>query len=595
MNEYFLMQNVERLQAWLKQEQLAGLVIFSSDEFQNEYNPPSARRLAWATAFTGSVGQAVVLQDKAALFVDGRYTTQGHQQADADQFEVLSLVPGAVPAWLSTQIEAGDILALDARLHTAAEVGAITEVLGNCGASLKTLDNNPIDALWEDQPAPEREPVELYELEYAGESSQSKRRALAGELKAAGLSAYLVSAPEELAWLLNVRGSDLPATPVCLSYALMAASGDVYWFIDSNRLSSTQQAELDSGIQLHSPETMNDILTQHFEGSDLDPVGVNEARTPWHLHQHLSALVGVRHFDGLEVRKSCKNDVELDGARRAQHIDGIAMIRFLSWIAEAIKTETITEQDVANKVTECRKASGAFKDISFTPISASGPNAALAHYSVTKESNRVLNDSNMFLLDSGGQYKGGTTDITRTLSLGAATDFQKKCFTLVLKGHIALAQARFPKGTTGGQIDVLARQHLWQNGLDYAHGTGHGVGSFLSVHEGPASISKRPIAAPLRAGMIMSNEPGYYLEGEFGIRIENLVIVRESSMSGYLEFETITEVPLDSGLIDTSILDQGEKTWLKTYHQRIDARYQGKLEGREQSWLQAQLAFYREL
>ncbi len=589
------MQNVERLQAWLKQEQLAGLVIFSSDEFQNEYNPPSARRLAWATAFTGSVGQAVVLQDRAALFVDGRYTTQGHQQADADKFEVLSLEPGAVPNWLSKQMKADEVLALDARLHTAAEVSAISQVLESCRASLKEISCNPIDALWEEQPAPEREPVELYELEYAGQSSESKRQALGAELTRAGLSAYMVTAPEELAWLLNVRGSDLPATPVCLSYALMEASGAVHWFIDSGRISSEQAKDLDAGIKIHSPESLTEVLTQLFADSGLAPVGVNEARTSWQIHKHLSVLVGVRHFAGLDLRKACKNEVELEGARKAQHIDGIAMIRFLTWMSDALSQGKVSERDVANKVTEFRQASPAFKDISFTPISASGPNAALAHYSVTDESNRLLNDSSIFLLDSGGQYKGGTTDITRTLSLGPVSEFQKQCFTLVLKGHIALAKARFPEGTTGAQIDVLARQYLWQNGLDYAHGTGHGVGSFLSVHEGPASISKRPIAAPLRAGMIMSNEPGYYLESEFGIRIENLVIVRESSKEGYLEFETITEVPLDSALIDLSILDEGEKAWLKDYHLAIEQRYQGELDQPERSWLESQMDFYRAL
>lgn len=587
------MQNIEHLQAWLKEQQISGIVIYSSDEFQNEYTPPSARRLHWATGFSGSVGQTVILQDRAALFVDGRYTTQAHQQADESRFEVLPLVQNAAPAWIESQLQPGQILAIDPRLHTAAEVGALKGALRECGASLKALESNPVDDLWKDRPVPEREPVEIYGLQYSGLSSVEKRHQLGEALKAAGLSAYMVTAPEELAWLLNIRGKDLPATPVCLSYALVETEGDVYWFLDDERISEAQRQQLDAGITLVDPQSLSAFLTQHFESPSLSgAVGINQARTPWHLHQQLDKLAGVKHTNVLEVSKACKNPVELEGARNAQHIDGIAMIKFLTWIEGAVNRFEITELDAAQKVTEFREASTAFEDISFTPISASGPNAALAHYSVDEESNRLINDDNMFLLDSGGQYKGGTTDITRTLSLGAASDFQKKCFTLVLKGHIALATARFPVGTSGAQLDVLARQYLWQEGLDYGHGTGHGVGSYLSVHEGPASISMRPIAEPLRAGMIMSNEPGYYREGEFGIRIENLVVVREADITGYLEFETITEVPLEPGLIDASLLSDAEKTWLKSYHQRVKSRYYDELEAEEKRWLGQKVEFF---
>ncbi len=587
------MQNIEKLQNWLVEKGLAGMVIYSSDEYLNEYTPPSARRLCWATAFSGSVGQAVILQDKAALFIDGRYTTQAHQQADAEKIEVRSLGQNAVPAWLKTQVAAGQKIAVDPRLHTGAEVDALSGALEACGASLETLDDNPVDQLWHDRPAPEREPVEIYGLQFSGMSSEEKRRQLGEALKDKGLSAYMVSAPEELAWLLNVRGKDLPATPVCQSYALMEAGGDVYWFLDESRISEAQRQQLDSGITLVDPENVTAFLKQHFASSKLEgAVGINQARTPSHLHHLLEDIAGASHCNALEVNKACKNTVELDGARNAQHIDGIAMIKFLAWLENAVDQFELTELDVAQKVTEFRSASSAFEDISFTPISASGPNAALAHYSVTEESNRVINESNMFLLDSGGQYKGGTTDITRTLSLGTASDFQKRCFTLVLKGHIALATARFPKGTTGSQVDVLARQYLWQEGLDYGHGTGHGVGSYLSVHEGPASISMRPIPEPLRAGMIMSNEPGYYLEGEFGIRIENLVIVKEADAEGFLEFETITEVPLDPGLIEPSLLSDTDIAWLKAYHQRVKNRFTEELDADERRWLSQKVEFF---
>jgi len=583
------MHNVEQLQAWLKEQELAGIVIYSSDEFQNEYTPPSGRRLNWATGFSGSVGQAVVLQNSAAVFVDGRYTVQAHQQVDPERFTVESLVSGAVPAWLKGQVQADQKIALDPKLHTGAEVAALSEALAGVAASLVELEFNPVDELWKDQPAPEREAVEIYALHYAGVSSIEKRLALAETLKEQGLSAYMLTAPEELAWLLNIRGQDLPATPVCLSYALMEASGDIYWFLDESRISEAQRQQLDEGITLVKPDDLESFLIrQSFSG----PVAINPARTPWHIHKILAALVGVAPTNVLEVSKACKNEVELEGARNAQHIDGIAMIKFLAWIESSVPQFQVTELDVVEKVTEFRQASTAFDCISFTPISASGPNAALAHYSVTAESNRVINNSNMFLLDSGGQYKGGTTDITRTLSLGEATDFQKKCFTLVLKGHIALAKARFPQGTTGAHLDAFARQYLWQEGLDYAHGTGHGVGSYLSVHEGPTSISKRPIAEALRPGMIMSNEPGYYLEGEFGIRIENLVIVKEAPQEGFLEFETITEVPLDPGLVEVSMLSAEEKNWLRDYHERIAKRFSHELEGETRRWLAQKVEFF---
>jgi len=583
------MHNVEQLQAWLKEQALAGIVIYSSDEFQNEYTPPSARRLHWATGFSGSVGQALVLQNSAVLFVDGRYTVQAHQQINPEQFTVESLVPGAVPDWLKAHLEAGQKIALDPRLHTGAEVAALTAALGGLEASLVELEFNPVDELWKDRPAPEREAVEIYALHYAGVSSIEKRLSLGEALQAQGLSAYMLTAPEELAWLLNIRGKDLPATPVCLSYALVEASGDVYWFLDESRISEAQRQQLDGGITLVKPDDLESFLNrQSFSG----PVAINPARTPWHINKTLAALVGVAPTNVLEVSKACKNDVELEGARNAQHIDGIAMINFLAWIENSVPQFQVTELDVVEKVTEFRQASTAFDCISFTPISASGPNAALAHYSVTAESNRVINNSNMFLLDSGGQYKGGTTDITRTLSLGEATEFQKKCFTLVLKGHIALAKARFPKGTTGAHLDAFARQYLWQEGLDYAHGTGHGVGSYLSVHEGPTSISKRPIAEALRPGMIMSNEPGYYLEGEFGIRIENLVIVKEASQEGFLEFETITEVPLDPGLVEVSMLSADEKVWLRRYHERIAKRFAHELAGETRRWLAQKVEFF---
>lgn len=586
------MHNVDRLQAWLKDQGLAGIVIYSSDEFQNEYTPPSARRLHWVTGFSGSVGQTVVLQNSATVFVDGRYTVQAKQQVDLDKFSVLPLVPDAVPAWLKTQVGDGQKIAIDPRLHTGAEVAALSAVLDAAGVSLTELESNPVDELWEDRPLPEREAMEIYGLQYAGKASVEKRQQLGEILIAQGLSAYMLTAPEELAWLLNIRGKDLPATPVCLSYALMDASGEVYWFLDESRISEAQRQQLDEGITLVKPEDLTVFLNQHeFNG----PVAINPGRTPWHINKLLAGIAGVAPTNVLEVTKACKNTVELDGARSAQHLDGIAMINFLAWIENAVTQFQVTELDVAEKVTEFRAASSAFEDISFTPISASGPNAALAHYSVTAESNRVINNSNMFLLDSGGQYKGGTTDITRTLSLGEASDFQKKCFTLVLKGHIALATARFPVGTSGAQLDGFARQFLWQEGLDYAHGTGHGVGSYLSVHEGPTSISKRPITEALRPGMIMSNEPGYYLEGEFGIRVENLVIVKEAPQEGFLEFETITEVPLDPGLVEVSMLSADEKAWLKRYHERIAKRFSHDLDTETRRWLGQKVEFFLSL
>lgn len=583
------MKNIDRLQQWLTEHQLRGLVIPSSDEFQNEYVPDSSKRLQWASNFTGSYGRAIVLQDKAVLFVDGRYTTQAKIQTDPAKYEIVNFARDSINQWLRDNIQAGDRIAVDTRIHTLTEVDILRQQLHNRKAELHELMENPIDTLWTDRPAQPATPIELYPVEHAGLHSWDKRQAICKQMADGNIDAYLVTGPEEIAWLLNIRARDIPVIPIALSYAWMDRAGNVAWFIDAGRVTHEQKRQLGTALTILHPSTVSDEITNRAKGIR---VGVNVSRTPFSMIKLIKAVGESVDSNLIEQEKARKNPVELAGAKKAQHIDGLSMIRFLSWLDRTVATQRISELDVAKQITESRKQAPEFLGVSFRPISASGPNSALAHYSVTEETNRILNDHPIFLVDSGGQYLGGTTDITRVVAVGTPTEEHKRAYTLILKGHIGLARVRFPAGTSGSQVDILARQHLWNHGMDFSHGTGHGVGSYLSVHEGPASISPRPHAAPLQPGMIMSNEPGYYVEGSFGMRLENLVVVKESTFQKYLEFETITYVPFEPDLVDFTMLTVEDIQWLRDYHAETIRRFADGLNAEDRDWLEKQSAAF---
>ena len=564
---------LQQLQQWLTTHQIRGLVIPSTDEYLSEYAPACNQRLTWASGFNGSVGQAIVLQNTAALFVDGRYTEQAKGQVPTGQFEVLGITDDDLEQWLTAHITSDDTIIFDPAIHTQISIERLDDFITKAGGKCLALASagitqNPIDVLWQNRPSAPNSQIEPYPLEYAGISSADKRAQLAQALQAEGLLGYLITSPEELAWLLNIRASDNPIVPIAFSFALVLSSGDVEWFIDAKRVSQSVNEYLGEGITIYPPVEL-DNRVRHWASPPDSRLGINQPKTPLRYIRLINSVGEAVDHRWIDNAKASKNTAELDYARRVQHIDAIALIRFLAWLDRAIENEQVSELQAAAKVTALRAEADTFICNSFHPISASGPNAAMAHYTVSEQTNRILNQDSIYLLDSGGQYYGGTTDITRTVAIGEPTPAQIKAYTLVLKGHIALANARFPEGTKGYQLDILARHSLWQQGMNYSHGTGHGVGSCLNVHEGPASIGVTAVPAPLTENMILSNEPGHYIDGEYGMRIENLVVVKQSEHPGFLAFETITFVPLEPKLVDFSLLSQNERQWLHDYHQNI--------------------------
>lgn len=562
------------LRAELQRRGLAGFVVPRADEHQGEYVPPSAERLAWLTGFTGSAGAAVILRDKAAVFVDGRYTLQAREQVPGDLYEIRHLPEETPAGWIDANLGEGEVLGYDPWLHTEEGAKRLAEACEQAGAALKPTDGNPLDAVWADRPAAPAAPVRLQPVEFAGRTSAEKRDEIAALLTKQRAEAAVLTLPESVAWLLNIRGGDVPHTPLPLSFAILRKDGAVALFIDPRKLANGVAETLGAGVTIDAPQAF---------GPALDALGSAHARiladpataADW-VFRRLSAAgaVLVRGADPCLLPKACKNPIELEGARAAHRRDGAAVTRFLAWLAAEAPKGTVEEIAAAERLEAFRRVNNYFEGLSFGTISGSGPNGAIVHYRVSETSNRRLRDGELYLVDSGAQYLDGTTDITRTVAIGAPSAEMRDRFTRVLKGHIALATIRFPKGTTGSQLDAFARRPLWQAGLDYDHGTGHGVGSYLSVHEGPQRIAKVPNTTALQPGMICSNEPGYYKAGGYGIRIENLVAVRpEPAISGaereMLGFETLTLAPIDRALIEPALLTSDEAAWLDRYHTRV--------------------------
>jgi Xaa-Pro aminopeptidase len=566
-------ERLRRLRTELSARRLDGLILPLTDEHRNEYVPACAQRLAWLTGFTGSAGVLIVLPERAAVFVDGRYTVQAEAQLDPQLFERHHLVDEPPAKWLGEQLSAGQRVGYDPALHIKAEVKRYRAACVKAGAELVALDSNPVDAVWTTRPAAPIAPIRELDERYAGESADAKRARMGQKVAEAGAEVAVITAPDSIAWLLNARGGDVPFNPLFLSFALLHADGAVELFVDPRKL--MPGLNLGNGVSIQPIEGFGAALEQ----LRVEPraVLVDPKITSVRVIQRLEAAGG-KVIEGEEpcvLAKACKNPVELQGARNAQRRDGSVVCRFLCWLEREVGTRPITEREAARWLDGERARDPLYRGPSFETISAAGPNAALPHYRLTDESNRVLGREPIYLVDSGGQYFDATTDITRTVAVGEPTSEMRRRFTRVLKGHIAIARAVFPVGTTGAQLDSFARQHLWQAGLDFDHGTGHGIGSYLCVHEGPQRIAKTGTVA-LQPGMIISNEPGYYRSGAYGIRIENLVVVEprptpDGGERELLGFETITRAPIDRRLIAPKLLDQEERAWLDAYHARVRA------------------------
>jgi len=579
------------LRAALAQAGIQGFLVPRADEHQGEYVARAAERLWFLTGFGGSAGMAIVLPTRAAVFVDGRYTLQAETEVDKTCFEIVHLAKTQPHEWLAAAAEPGQRIAYDPWLHTPDGLARLKAAAAKAGATLVAAPN-PVDAIWADRPPLPAAPVLPHALEFAGQPSVEKRAEIAKKLAADGVAAAVLTLPDSIAWLLNVRGGDVAHSPLPLSFAILKSDGGVDWFLDPRKRNADLANHLDGGVALRLPGEFAAALAA-LKGAKVQADSATAASWIFDRLEEAGATV-VRAADPCLMPKACKNPVELAGIRAAHRRDGAALSKFLAWIARTAPRGGVREMAAADKLEAFRRQSNLLRDLSFGTISGAGPNGAIVHYRATPKTDRELEPGELYLVDSGGQYPDGTTDVTRTVAIGTPTADMKKHFTLVLKGHIALATARFPAGTSGSQLDALARVALWREGLDYDHGTGHGVGHYLCVHEGPQRISKMPNTVALKPGMVVSNEPGYYKTGAYGIRIENLVAVeKQGEGDGGIEqlgFETLTVAPIDRALVDTSILTEGEIAWLDAYHARVRAELARQIDGEDRAWLVAATA-----
>jgi Xaa-Pro aminopeptidase len=575
------------LRAELTRRNLDGFIVPRTDEYQGEYVPPHADRLRWLSGFSGSAGVAVVLADKAAIFIDGRYTLQVQSEVHPDIFEPRHLTDAPPAEWIAEHLPEGAKLGFDPWLHTQRSADGFRKAAEKAGAELIAVADNPIDAVWRNQPAAPIAPVVPHPMEFAGKSADEKRSDLGAALQKDDLDAAILTAPDSIAWLLNIRGGDVSHTPLPLSFAIAHQSGSVDLFIDPRKLAPGVAAHLGNGVSVAAP----DAFPAALESLDGKSVRVDPGSAASAVFDHLETggATVEAGADPCALPKARKNDVELTGARNAHERDGAALTRFLAWVSTQSQQGGLREIQAADQLQAYRYESDMARDLSFRTISGSGANGAIVHYSVSEKTDRTILDGELFLVDSGAQYLDGTTDVTRTIAIGAPSLEMKDRFTRVLKGHIAIATARFPKGVTGSQLDPMARRALWDAGLDFDHGTGHGVGSYLGVHEGPHRISKAGNTIALEPGMIVSNEPGYYKTGEYGIRIENLIVVTACDLDGaerpMLAFETLTLAPIDCTLIDPALMTPGELDWLNDYHARVRAVVTPKVDAATARWL----------
>ena len=580
---------LKALREELARRRLDGFVVPLTDEHMSEYVGAYAQRLAWLTGFEGSAGSAVVLPAEAAIFVDGRYTLQVREQVDGALWSYQSVPETSVAEWLKAHAGEGARIGYDPWLHSKGWVKAAREALAKNKAELVAVDTNPVDAIWPDRPLPSRARLIIHPDSLAGRNASDKRAAIADELKEKRADTVVLSALDSIAWAFNIRGQDVERTPVGLAYAAVNADGTADLFVDPEKVSDDVVRHLGNAVRVRPRNAFPGWLSSQAGKAVLADPDRAVAAIFDALESSGARIIEAR--DPVVLPKAIKNPAEIAGHKAAQLRDGAALSRFLHWLSiEAPKGE-LTEMSAAERLHQFRRDTGELRDLSFDTISGAGPNGAVVHYRASEKTNRPITQGSLYLVDSGGQYADGTTDVTRTIAIGQPTAEMRDRFTRVLKGHIALARAVFPKGTRGGQLDVLARQFLWEAGVDYAHGTGHGVGSYLSVHEGPQRIATVSGAGdePLAPGMIVSNEPGYYKAGEFGIRIENLVLVEPREIAGaereMYGFETLTLAPIDRALIDTSMLDAAERGWVDRYHATVLARLGPLMSMDEHHWL----------
>jgi Xaa-Pro aminopeptidase len=572
----------------LARRDLTGFVVPRADSQQNEYVPPCDERLAWLTGFTGSAGLAIVLAARAAVFVDGRYTLQAGRQVDASAWTIEPLIDPPPESWLTKQLAPGDRLGFDPWLHTTAAAERLAKACARAGAELVAVDGNPVDAIWTERPASPLAPVRVHGLDFAGEAEADKLARIRAEIGRLGVEALVLSDSHAVAWTFNIRGGDVAHTPLPLSYALVPKDGRATIFIDHRKLSNSVRDHLEKTASVEEPDALLPRLAE-LAGSQA-AIGLDAATAADALSRLIAAEGGkpVRVTDPVALLKAVKNATEIAGARAAHRRDGAALARFLAWIDREAPGGKLTEIDAVEALETFRRDTGALKDVSFPTIAGTGPNGAIVHYRVTRKSNRRIAPGDLLLIDSGAQYEDGTTDVTRTIAIGEPTDEMRDRFTRVLRGHIAIARAVFPDGVSGAQIDAFARQFLWHAGLDFDHGTGHGVGSYLSVHEGPARISKIGIT-PLKRGMILSNEPGYYKTDAFGIRIENLELVVEAKIEGAERpmngFETLTLAPIDRRLINAHRISKREHDWVDAYHAQVRETIRPLVDEATKVWL----------
>jgi Xaa-Pro aminopeptidase len=580
---------LKALREQLKRDRLDGFVVPLTDEHMSEYVGAYAQRLAWLTGFQGSAGSAVVLPEEAAIFVDGRYTLQVREQVDATHWQYVGVPQSSTAQWLREHAPDGARIGYDPWLHTKNWVKQATEALAEKGVQLVAVESNPVDAVWPDRPAPSQAKLIVHPDGFAGRDSAEKRQEMADWLASKKADAAILSALDSIAWTFNIRGQDVDRTPVALAYAIVHADATADLYVAPEKLAGDVLEHLGNAVRVHDRTNFaRDLEAFSNKRIVADPERAVSAIFEL-LEKGGATILELR--DPAVLPKAVKNEVEIAGHKAAQARDGAALSRFLHWLSVEGPKGGQTELSAAARLRDFREDTGCLVDLSFDTISGSGPNGAVVHYRAEEKTNRPIEPGTLYLVDSGGQYRDGTTDVTRTIAIGTPSDEMRERFTLVLKGHIALALAQFPKGTRGSQLDVLARQYLWAAGLDYAHGTGHGVGSFLSVHEGPQRIATYAGGdEPLQPGMILSNEPGYYKTGEYGIRIENLVLVERREVPGaeqeMMGFETLTFAPLDRHLVDVAMLSDSERQWLDGYHARVLEVVGPQLEGEALAWLE---------
>ena len=576
---------IAALRTEIRRHGLDGFVVPRADEHQNEYVPPCAERLAWLTGFAGSAGLAIIMAESAVIFVDGRYTLQVRDEVDLSLLTPLHLVDHPPEQWIEANLAAGQSLGYDPWLQTPSQVERFEKAAAAAGASMVPVPDNLVDAVWPDRPGVPVNEITRHRKRFAGESA-AKKLAQINE-KFGKYDALVISDPHNLAWAFNLRGQDVAHTPLALGYAVLRRNGRATLYFDGRKLTEKLRENLADLADIAEPAALvPDIAALGAAGKR---VRLDSATAPARLAQVLVEAGGIVDLgtDPISLMKAVKNDTELAGTRAAHIRDGAAMVAFLAWFDGAVQSGRLTEIAAAEALETFRRGTRRLKDVSFPTIAGAGANAAIPHYRVNRASNkRIMNG--LFLIDSGGQYDDGTTDITRTLAVGKPTSEMRDRFTRVLKGHIAIARAVFPKGTSGAQLDAFARLHLWEAGLDFDHGTGHGVGCYLSVHEGPQRLSKTGTVA-LLPGMILSNEPGYYKASAFGIRIENLIVVETRRVRGaereMLGFETISLAPIDLRLVDQTLLDKQEIDWLDAYHAQVRRVLTPMVNASEQAWL----------